>query len=415
MTATADALDQATDPLDGLKIIDCDSHWTEPPDLWTARVPATMRSKVPVMETHDGYTAWYLDGQLWAGTGGNTIERGNQKILGAHMIHPFDEIDASAWDVEARLGLLDLMGVYAQVLYPNAIGFSSNHIVAIEDLAQREMVAEVYNDYLMEVQQASGERLFPQAMLPIWDMDLCVREIARMAEKGARGFTLTDKPTRVGLPELDEPYFAPMWEALDAIHGVVNFHIGSGGRRAEDSETKADRHERLNRSPVAGRTEEYWDSFGLQRRLAVFATQMYMSNVRIVVNLCMSDLFDRYPHVKVVSAESGIGWVPFVLEAMEYQLDQMVTHEEEMIQQRRPTEYFRDHIYVMFWFEKSAPKRLVEDIGVRNIFVETDVPHPTCLYPGAREHFAEVLGDLDEPTRRRILQDNAAEAYKIPV
>jgi hypothetical protein len=69
----------------------------------------------------------------------------------------------------------------------------------------------------------------------------------------------------------------------------------------------------------------------------------------------------------------------------------------------------------MFWFEKSAPKRLVEDIGVRNIFVETDVPHPTCLYPGAREHFAEVLGDLDEPTRRRILQDNAAEAYKIPV
>ena len=175
MTLTHDALDRATDPLDGIKIIDCDSHWTEPPDLWTARVPASLRGKVPAMETHDGYTAWYLDGELWAGTGGNTIEKGNQKVLGAHMIHPFDAIDEAAWDVDARLGLLDVMGVHAQILYPNAIGFSSNHILAIDDLAQREMVAEVYNDYLMEVQQSSGERLFPQAMLPIWDMDLCVR------------------------------------------------------------------------------------------------------------------------------------------------------------------------------------------------------------------------------------------------
>jgi len=36
--------------------------------------------------------------------------------------------------------------------------------------------------------------------------------------------------------------------------------------------------------------------------------------VRIVVNLCMSDMFDRYPKLKIVSAESGIGWVPFILE-----------------------------------------------------------------------------------------------------
>ena len=60
------------------------------------------------------------------------------------------------------------------------------------------------------------------------------------------------------------------------------------------------------------------------------ATQMYMSNVRIIVNLCMSDLFDRYPNLKVVSAESGIGWIPFILEAMEFQLDEMVTDPDEV-------------------------------------------------------------------------------------
>src|SRR5207302_2060345 len=83
------------------------------------------------------------------------------------------------------------------------------------------------------------------------------------------------------------------------------------------------------------------------------ATQFYMSNVRIITNLCMGNLFDRYPNVRISSAESGIGWVPFVLEAMEFQLDEMVTDPAEVtLQKRRPTEYFRDHFYGSFWFEK---------------------------------------------------------------
>ena len=144
------------------------------------------------------------------------------------------------------------------------------------------------------------------------------------------------------------------------------------------------------------------------------ACQGYMSNVRIIVNLCMSDLFDRYPNLQVVSAESGIGWIPFVLEAMEFQLDEMVSLPEEVgHQQRRPTDYFRDHLYVMFWFEQNAPQKLIEDIGVGNVLVETDIPHPTCLYPNPLKHFADVLGDLEPATRRRVLQDNAAELYGI--
>ena len=67
----------------------------------------------------------------------------------------------------------------------------------------------------------------------------------------------------------------------------------------------------------------------------------------------------------------------------------------------------------MFWFERLAAEKLIEDIGVGNVLVETDVPHPTCLYPGAREHFRDVLGGLDPAVRRRVLHDNAAELYRI--
>src|SRR5262245_61499589 len=118
---------------DYIPLIDCDSHLTEPPDLWTSRAPPSMKGRVPIQRTSDGRTEWHLDGALWANTGGNVIKKGHEKILGTLYIQPFDEIDPAAWDVRERLKLLDDMGIVAQILYPNAIGFSSNHLFAIED------------------------------------------------------------------------------------------------------------------------------------------------------------------------------------------------------------------------------------------------------------------------------------------
>jgi predicted TIM-barrel fold metal-dependent hydrolase len=409
------------DPLEGVRIIDCDSHFTEPADLWTSRAPTAWRDRVPVQQTIDGITGWYLEGEQWASTGGNTIRTGKEKVLGSHVIQPFDQVDKAAWNVKDRLELMDIMDVQAQILYPNGVGFASNHVFAIEDPVQRAMVLQIYNDFYVDIQEESKGRLFPQAMLPIWDMDLTIREMERLIDKGIRGFTLSDKPELLGLAELPEPYFEPMWDLFNESGAVVNFHIGSGARR-EDLE--AMRRQSIEPEPTAPGAQQtvpatvntYWRSFGKQRRLAVHASQMYMSNVRIIANLCMSDMFDRYPNLKVVSAESGIGWVPFMLESLEFQLDEMVTTvDEHGGTQRRPTDYFREHIYVMFWFEDVGPAKLIEDIGVNNVMVETDVPHPTCLYPGAKEHFAKVMGHLDPRIRRRVLQDNAAELYRIPV
>ena len=67
----------------------------------------------------------------------------------------------------------------------------------------------------------------------------------------------------------------------------------------------------------------------------------------------------------------------------------------------------------MFWFEQSGAIKLIPDIGVNNVLVETDIPHPTCLYPTPREHFARVLSGLSREEQQRVLQDNAAELYKI--
>jgi uncharacterized protein len=413
---------QALDPLGGVRIVDCDSHLTEPADLWSSRAPRGFADRMPVQRTVDGITSWYIDGEPWASTGGNTITTGLKKNLGTHVIQPFELLDRAAWSVKERLELCDLMGVWAQVLYPNGVGFSSNHIFAIADVGLRTAVLQTYNDFYVDVQAESGGRLLPQALLPVWDMDLCVREMSRLVEKGITGFTLSDKPELIGLPELREPYFDPMWDLFNESGAVASFHIGSGARR-EDMEAIRGMVNVKRKDGEGGAVAAppsqlalSWSSFGPQRQKAVMSAQMIMSNVRILANLCMSDLFDRYPKLKVVSAESGIGWVPYMLEALEYQLDEMITNDDEVsFQKRRPTDYFRDHMYVMFWFEQSAPEKLIDTIGVNNVLVETDVPHPTCLYPGTREHFAKVLANVDDDVRRRVLQDNAAELYGVTI
>jgi predicted TIM-barrel fold metal-dependent hydrolase len=402
-----------------LCVIDCDAHITEPGDVWSSRVPAPLRDQMPQQRETNGRTGWFLNGEMWASTGGNTLGRYHGKVKGALALQPFGEIDPAAYAVPDRLRLLDQLGIYAQIIYPNGIGFSSNHVFAIKDEQQRRTVLQVYNDFLVDLQAESGGRLLPQALLPIWDMNFAIREMTRLLDQGIRGFTLSDKPELLGLPELPQPYFAPLWELFNESGAAANFHIGAGAR-AEDMEAmrssryEDDPHRGGPRQDPPAVVDSYWRSFGPQRRLAVHATQMQLSNMRIITNLCASNLFDRYPKLKIVSAESGIGWIPYLLESLEFQLDEMVTEpREEEIQQRRPTEYFRDHMYVMFWFEQYAPANMLEAIGVNNVLIETDIPHPTCLYPGTREHIEKVLAGVPPPIQQRILQDNAAELYRI--
>jgi predicted TIM-barrel fold metal-dependent hydrolase len=400
-----------------VKIIDCDAHFTEPAELWTSRAPAHLLHRVPALRTVDGVTAWYIEGELWASIGGNTIQTGARKVLGSHVVQPYELVDRSAYAVKERLALMDDMGIHAQILYPNGIGFASNHIFAIEDLELRTAVLQIYNDFLIDIQNESNRRLLPQGLLPVWDMDLTVREITRLQAAGMTGFTMSDKPEMIGLPELWEDYWDPMWQLFNDHELVANFHIGAGARKEEIEAIRNSRNQPRGTMRLSGSAvSPTWGEFGHQRRLAVHASQMYMSNVRIIANFCMSNIFDRFPKLKIVSAESGIGWIPFILEALEFQYDEMLTEPDEVNHaKRRPREYFRDHVYVMFWFETSAPEKLIHDVGLHNVLVETDIPHPTCLYPNPREHFMRVLRNLDDEAKLRVLQDNAAELYGIEV
>ncbi len=394
-TGTGRADDTSFEPVfPGISVIDCDSHYTEPPDLWTSRAPASLRDRVPRLRQVDGRDLWYVDDDVLLGpVGFCVVSKNGKKVLGRLHLDRLDELAEAAHDPAARVQMLDKLGIGAQILYPNVAGFASSRFLAIEDAKLRTACVRIYNDAVAELQAASQGRLFPQAILPFWDLGETLSETRRIREElGLSGVTITDRPEHFGLPDYGEEAWEPFWELAEEFNLPLNFHIGSGGSDVFSS------------SP--------WPSMGPERKIAIGATLLYIDNARMIANLLYSDLLERHPGLRFVSVESGLGWIPFILEACEYQWDEMVPTEVKG-HQLRPTEKFRRNIYACFWFEDEGPRRMIERIGVRNVLFETDFPHPTCLYPNAREHLRNVLGDLSDETRRRVLYENAAELYGI--
>ena len=121
---------------------------------------------------------------------------------------------------------------------------------------------------------------------------------------------------------------------------------------------------------------------------------------------------ERYPDLKFVSVESGIGWLPFLLEALDYQCGE--TAPEHMAHlSMKPSEYFKRQFYGCFWFESQTLAPAIDQLGAGQVMFETDFPHPTCLYPDSRNRALEAISHLDPAVQRKVLRDNAAELYRI--
>lgn len=379
------------------RVVDCDTHYTEPPDLWTSRAPAAYKDKVPYMKTVDGQSLWFVEGDKpWGMVGTTVVGKGGVKFRGKLSLATFEEMDEAAYLVKPRLAVMDRMGIYAQIVYPNSCGFGATKFLSIDDKELQVECVKIYNDAIADWQRESGDRLFPQALLPFWNMDATLKEIRRVREElHLTGVTITDKPEAFDLPNYGMPHWEPFWELINDMEMPVDFHIGAGLK-------------------TFALDDFAWGTFGPQRKLASIATLMYMSNAYMINCFMLSGLFDKYPKLKLISVESGCGWMPFLIEAAEYQWDEMAPDESKLLE-RRPKEYFKDHIYATFWFEDHGVKHFIESLGADNLLFETDFPHPTCLYPESQDHLAQVLARLEPSVRRRVIQDNAVKLYKLPI
>jgi predicted TIM-barrel fold metal-dependent hydrolase len=370
-------------------IIDVDSHVTEAPDTWTARTSAKYRDRVPQVRRVDGRDVWFIDGQVAAPVG-PTAPAGWREPAPS-MPPTYEDLLPAAYDAKARLDLLDEAGIWAQLLYPNVGGFGGQRFLRLQDRALMYECVRAYNDWQYEWASADPRRLIPVASLPFWDVDDCVREVERCAELGFKSVLFTGEPHRFDLPYLGESYWNPLWAVVSDRDMPVNLHVG-GGEFTWD----------LKRMSTRG----FAESFALE------GLTLFHKNGQQVCDVLLSGILPRYPKLRIVSVESGIGWLPFALEAIDYQFVEGGGRSTRPEFDRLPSEYFAAQVFVTFWFEEFAVRNLVGGaIPVGNVMFETDFPHPTCLYGDVADRLDQTFAGIDDAVRRRLVWDNARELY----
>ncbi|WP_007512122.1 amidohydrolase family protein [Pseudofrankia saprophytica] len=386
---------------EGLRVIDADAHMTERHDLFTERAPKGYEDRVPHVERIDGVDMWVIEGKTFgkAGSGG-TIDHDGKK-------HPFrdsqggswgiGDVHPAAWDPAERLRLMDQLGIDTQILYPNAIGLGGQNLRnSVQDTDLLRLCVEMYNDAMQEIQAESGNRLLPMPIMPAWDLQGCVREAERCAAMGARGINMTAHPQDSGSPDLGDPAWDALWDVCAGLNLPVHFHIGA-------SQTSLS---------YFGTT--YWPSQDDYVKPAIGGASLFQNNSQLLLNSCYSGMFDRNPNLKMVSVESGIGWVPFMLEAMDYELEENAPKWAKKLK-KRPSEYFQSNWYATFWFEtgRGDLQHLVDQVGEDNIMFETDFPHPTSLHPDPVGMVSEKIATLRPETQQKIMGGNAAKLYRV--
>ena len=140
---------------------------------------------------------------------------------------------------------------------------------------------------------------------------------------------------------------------------------------------------------------------------------LFLDNGKQLVDLLFSGILPRFPERKVVSVESGSGFIPFTLEACDYTFEYGNVRRDYPEFDLMPSEYFARQFYGCYIFEEYAPQKLLDKIGVDNVLFETDYPHPVCLYDNVREKIDAAMGDATPEVRHKVLFGNSAKLYNV--
>lgn len=375
-------------------VIDIDTHVTEPPDVWEGRVAKRWGDRVPHIQRVGDLDLWMV-GDLPIGMPGAYSAAGHDGTF-PDFRKTYADIPASMYEARARLAFLDEENIQACVIYPNVGGFGMGGFLKLGEPELMLECVRAYNDWLLEWCAADSARLVPVMATPFWDIPETVREIQRCALLGYRAVLMCNQPQDHGQPLLRDRHWDPIWAAAQEADMSISFHVGGG----DVSHVAND---------VAG--------IGAKANFARASAMAFLDNGRCLADIIMGGIPHRFPRLKMVSVESGVSWLPFVIEALDWQWKNNGVVKEHPEYDLLPSEYFRRQIYGSFWFEEKGIASALE-MFPDNILYETDYPHPTCQAPGPASagshphvYAGRVLADIPESIVGKVLHDTAAELY----
>ena len=242
-----------------------------------------------------------------------------------------------------------------------------------------------YNDWVFDFCSEAPTRLVPVAHIPMADVNEAIKEMKRTAALGAKAMMMGSDCTP-GTP-YGHPYFDPLWAEAEALEMPMTIHPSTGSNSV---------------SAVAYPNPEDQTAWWL----FLYGGETVKLNFSSFFN---HGTFDRFPDLKVVILESGIGWLVWWLDRMDekFEVNGFTTPMKEI-----PSTYFKRQGFISMDPDERLAKLSIEILGADRFMWAYDFPHSDSILDPVRE-LEENLGDLPEDDQRKVFGGNAMELYKL--
>jgi len=248
-----------------------------------------------------------------------------------------------------------------------------------------------YNDWLAEFCATAPDRLVGAGLIPVDEPKMAADEVRHLKQVGLRtGMFLAARAE----PPLWDEAWEPLWQAGAETGIPIGFHLGGGLRTVVFSGPKA---------TGAG-------NMGV--RVACSTMQMDEPLAAVV----FSGALQRYPALRIVMAETGIGWLPYMLERMDDTYRKFLDAEEYwrthggLELTMAPSAYFRRQVWATFQTDHVG-LRVVDLLGDDRVMWASDYPHADSTWPESQQAIEENFKGVAPAARRRILCENAKQLY----
>jgi predicted TIM-barrel fold metal-dependent hydrolase len=370
------------------QIVSVDDHLIEHPRVWQDRLPERFKERGPRIHEIDGHHVWVYDEVEFPTVGLNAVAGKPPEQWGMDPLR-YEDMIPGCYDPSARVKDMDLDGVQAALCFPSFPGFAGMRtFFGAKDKELAHLCVQAWNDFNIDEWCATDpDRFIPLAILPLWDIDLSVRELRRVAEKGARTISFPDSPVPLGLPSFFTDHWDPLWQVCSDAEIPVSLHFGSGSFVPGFSNADDPPH--------------------------MVSTVLFANNLQwSTVDLLFSGKLQQFPKLQFSLAEGGIGWIPYLLERADYVWSRH-RYYQAVDRKTYPSELFREHFWGCFIDDEHGLENR-HKIGIDRITLEIDYPHSDSNWPNSRKRASEVLANVPDDEVSKIVEENARRMLRFP-
>jgi predicted TIM-barrel fold metal-dependent hydrolase len=366
------------------KLFSVDDHIIEPADCWSSRVPEKYKDRAPHIVRDGAQEIWVYEDTRNAtvglnATAGKPLEQWDMEPI------TFSDMIRGCYDPAERARDLAREGVMASVAFPSLPRFGGALFPSFKDKALASECVRAWNDFMFDWCSVAPQMFVPMNIIQLWDVDAALAETKRCLDLGVRAVCIPEEVSNLGLPSYFSGHYDRFFALCQEADLPICMHIGSSG----------------------------WQPFkppevppSLSIAISFVATQTH------AVGMMYGNVCRKFPDLKIVYSEGGVGWVPAAVE----RADRMYKRHRNWDGEIDPADLLPSEICKRnMWFcmiDEAFGLGVRDLIGVDRIFWECDYPHSSCIWPGTQQLVDDLFVGVPEDELRKITYENAEQIFK---